>query len=89
MIVISVNDEVNVWMMKNYGVKESWTMLYSFEGDMITTAFLRPLAYSRNYDKILLSLLWYDIKAKEFKDVNLPQLKNISPFHSEMLEKFC
>ncbi|XWS23579.1 hypothetical protein CRYUN_Cryun28dG0027100 [Craigia yunnanensis] len=39
MITISLDSEVIVWMMKDYGVKESWTMLYSFRGDIITAAF--------------------------------------------------
>ncbi|XP_017981158.1 PREDICTED: F-box protein CPR30 [Theobroma cacao] len=29
-ITTCFNDEVNIWMMKDYGVKESWTILYSF-----------------------------------------------------------
>ncbi|KAK6257516.1 hypothetical protein QUC31_000975 [Theobroma cacao] len=33
-IAICFNDTVNISMMKDYGVKEFWTMLYSFQGRM-------------------------------------------------------
>ncbi|XWS23752.1 hypothetical protein CRYUN_Cryun28dG0042200 [Craigia yunnanensis] len=84
MIATCWDYKVKVWMMKDYGVKESWTMLYSLQGDIFSAAYLYPLAYSKNYEKILLSLLWYDIKGEEFKDVNLSQLENIRPSPSEI-----
>ncbi|KAK6237948.1 hypothetical protein QUC31_003417 [Theobroma cacao] len=91
-IATHFNDTINIWMMKDYGVKESWTMLYSFQGGIYSTPSLyglRPLTYSRNGDQLLLdrnglSLLWYDLKEKKVKDVDLPQWKNINAFFVEI-----
>ncbi|XWS23756.1 hypothetical protein CRYUN_Cryun28dG0042500 [Craigia yunnanensis] len=81
MIATCWDYKVNVWMMKDYGVKESWTMLYSLQGDVFPAAYLYP---DKIYYKILLSLLWYDIKGEKFKDVNLLQLENIRLFPYEI-----
>ncbi|KAL1537263.1 F-box protein CPR1-like isoform X2 [Salvia divinorum] len=56
-----------IWLMKEYGVKQSWMKLLRFEppprGD------LRPLAYSKSGGEVLLNddgmcLSWYDLKKK-------------------------
>ncbi|GMI63768.1 CONSTITUTIVE EXPRESSER OF PR GENES 1, CONSTITUTIVE EXPRESSER OF PR GENES 30 [Hibiscus trionum] len=51
-----VEDHINVWVMKEYGVKESWTELFYLSRDeWLTNIFhTRAVAYSRNGDKVLL-----------------------------------
>ncbi|XP_021285249.1 LOW QUALITY PROTEIN: F-box protein CPR30 [Herrania umbratica] len=91
-ITTCFNNDVNIWMMKDYGVKDSWTILYSFQGNIPSAPHvypLRPLAYSRTGDRLLLhheglSLLWYDLKENQFERVDLPQLKNVKTFLLEI-----
>ncbi|XP_059628783.1 F-box protein CPR1-like, partial [Cornus florida] len=66
-------DRVDIWVMEEYGVKESWTKLFSVKqfGDV------RPLAYSRTGEEVLLyqghaKLLWFDLKRKTLKNVRIP-----------------
>lgn len=72
--------KLDVWMMKEYGVKESWTKLFSIERSrtMSSLRFLRPLIYSyrEDGDKILLELngeklVWYDFKRRKLKTVKI------------------
>ncbi|KAL5836419.1 hypothetical protein ACOSQ4_015916 [Xanthoceras sorbifolium] len=75
---------VDFWVMKEYGVKDSWTKLFSIEQSRMTfkISFLKPLAYSKGTDgdggedKILMELnnrkiVWYDLKRKRFKTVRI------------------
>jgi hypothetical protein len=70
-----LGERVDVWMMKEYGVKESWTKLFSV-AQYEVTGFLRslkPLAYSKSGDEVLiehdnLDLCWYDLKRKQVKN---------------------
>ncbi|KAK0596530.1 hypothetical protein LWI29_016521 [Acer saccharum] len=73
---------VDFWVMKEYGVKESWTKLFSIEQSRMTLkiSFLKPLAYSKGSDggdeKILMELnnrkiVWFDLKRKRFKTVRI------------------
>ena len=68
-----VTDPIDIWVMKEYNVKESWTRLISFlptGPDLNSTT--KPLAYSRCGDKVMLldcyntysKLIWYDLKTK-------------------------
>ncbi|KAJ0017036.1 hypothetical protein Pint_09676 [Pistacia integerrima] len=76
--------KVDVWVMKEYGVKESWSKLFSIERSRSISSFrfLKPLAYSKGCgdgdgrDKILLDvngekLVWYDWKRKRLKTVRI------------------
>ncbi|XP_044461900.1 F-box protein CPR1-like [Mangifera indica] len=76
--------KVDVWMMKEYGVKESWSKLFSVgrNRSISSVRFLKPLAYSKECgdgdgsDKILLDvngekLVWYDWKRKRLKTVRI------------------
>ncbi|XP_050229399.1 F-box protein CPR1-like [Mercurialis annua] len=68
--------DFDVWVMKEYGVKESWTKLFSipFATFMnLGIREMRPLGYSENGSQILLELyvsyskirlVWYDIEEK-------------------------
>ncbi|CAK7345030.1 unnamed protein product [Dovyalis caffra] len=68
-------ERVDVWTMKEYGVKESWTKLFSvarleFIGFLRT---LKPLAYSKSGDEVLIEhdnfdLYWYDLKRQRVKN---------------------
>ncbi|XVF39340.1 hypothetical protein PTKIN_Ptkin01aG0026800 [Pterospermum kingtungense] len=52
--------KVNIWVMKDYGVKESWTIMHCLQYQSPSFAYLK--------------LLWFDIKGEEFKDEDFPQL---------------
>ncbi|PSS04826.1 F-box protein [Actinidia chinensis var. chinensis] len=69
----TVTAPIDIWVMKEYGAKESWTRLISFlpiRPDFNNTKKL--LAYSRCGDKVMIldcsrtysNLIWYDLKTK-------------------------
>ncbi|XP_057463917.1 F-box protein CPR1-like [Actinidia eriantha] len=71
---------IDIWVMKVYSVKESWTRLFSFlptGPDLSMTT--KPLAYSRCGDKVMLldcydtysKLIWYDLKTKNITTILL------------------
>ncbi|OMP08780.1 hypothetical protein COLO4_06128 [Corchorus olitorius] len=72
---------VDIWMMKKYGVKESWTKFVTLEnfGQTIPSFHLAlPLAYSERGDQVLLKLnmdcdklFWYDLARKRVKHVTI------------------
>ncbi|KAI4296005.1 hypothetical protein L6164_035995 [Bauhinia variegata] len=64
--------ESDVWIMKEYRVKESWINLFSVAEGGVPRSLenLMPLSYSKAYDKVLLQqwkekLVWYDLGAKQ------------------------
>lgn len=70
--------KVDVWMMKEYGLKESWSKMFSIDRcrSISSFRFLRPLICSNEDggDKVLLEvngekLVWYDWKRKKLKTV--------------------
>lgn len=69
---------VDVWIMKEYGVKESWTKLLCVQKTRAINAltFVRPLAYSKNRDNVLLEInnqkfVWYDLQKKKMRSVKI------------------
>lgn len=72
---------VDFWMMKEYGVKESWMKLFSIQQSRLLSkiSFLKPLVYLKGDDgevKILMELnnqkiVWYDLGRKKFKTVRI------------------
>ncbi|XP_055961357.1 F-box protein CPR1-like [Mercurialis annua] len=61
---------VGLWAMKEYGVEESWTKLFSFSLARMSCGLVRPLGLSENDNIVLLELdwkrlVWYDRKAKD------------------------
>jgi F-box interacting protein len=67
---------VDVWVMKDYGVKESWTKLFSVAQPEVIRSFefVIPLAYSKCGSKVLLvqdnkKLVWYDVAHKKVKKI--------------------
>ncbi|XP_059670773.1 F-box protein CPR1-like [Cornus florida] len=62
----------DLWVMKEYGVKESWTRLFSvspLEINISPFSIARPLAFSRSGVEVILlqdaqKFVWYDLKMK-------------------------
>ncbi|KAM7263916.1 hypothetical protein ACFE04_001599 [Oxalis oulophora] len=66
--------KADVWLMKEYGVKQSWEKLFSFSSggviDVCINDILSCLAYSKNKDQVLMQvfdncMFWYDLKKKQ------------------------
>ncbi|XP_062088199.1 F-box protein CPR1-like [Humulus lupulus] len=74
-------DYVDFWVMKEYGVKESWTKLLTVVPSNVTGSFksLMPLAYFKSSHQILFDqddekFMLYDLEKKEAKSVkNYPR----------------
>lgn len=70
----------DIWIMKEYGVKESWTKLLSIAPpDIEPYSILFPLAYSKRGDEVLLNcnderLVWYDLRRKTTREVEVSGL---------------
>jgi F-box interacting protein len=66
-----------VWIMKEYGVKESWTRLLSIAPPRVEPyTNLCPVAISKNGDEVLLNLneeklVWYDLRRKTTREVTI------------------
>ncbi|MBA0762390.1 hypothetical protein Gotri_012017, partial [Gossypium trilobum] len=73
----------DVWIMKEYGVKESWVKLMSstYPDLLLCSPSEVPLAFSKNGDKVLFhfklnrdrrdSLVWYDLGSKRIGEVGI------------------
>ncbi|KAK8282364.1 hypothetical protein V6Z11_D08G022100 [Gossypium hirsutum] len=73
----------DVWIMKEYGVKESWVKLMSstYPDLLLCSPSEVPLAFSKNGDKVLFhfklnrdrrdSLVWYDLGSKRVEEVGI------------------
>ncbi|KAJ8759716.1 hypothetical protein K2173_009817 [Erythroxylum novogranatense] len=80
---------IDLWIMKEYGVNESWTKMFSFVMNRKSTvlAFVRPLSYSKDGGKVLFEVndgkfVWYDWKHRTSKTV---RIKNVPhSFGSEL-----
>ncbi|OMO64709.1 hypothetical protein COLO4_31895 [Corchorus olitorius] len=77
--VANYDVRVDIWKMKEYGVKESWIKLLSLTREDVigSLRFMKPLAYSSSGDQVLLehdniNLFWYDLKKKKTHDVWYP-----------------
>ncbi|KAI8571437.1 hypothetical protein RHMOL_Rhmol01G0120300 [Rhododendron molle] len=71
-----VQVRVDVWVMKDCGVKESWSKLFSVAQPEVIRSFdsLIPVAYSKSGCEVLLvqdntKLVWYDLKHKTIKKI--------------------
>ena len=77
-------NRLDVWVMKDYGVKESWTKLFTAMEPFSISSFQyeRPVAYSKSGGEVLLEqfrmedknqrLVWYDLKNnKKVKNVKI------------------
>ncbi|KAK2995763.1 hypothetical protein RJ640_012225 [Escallonia rubra] len=78
-IVAYKERRVEIWVMKEYGIKESWANLTSVSlvfDESNARLQLNPLAYSRSGDQVLQShnntrLSWYDLVKMEFRNVKV------------------
>lgn len=71
-------EKIDLWTMKEYGVKQSWTKLISIQRTrtITTLTFLKPLAYSKQLDMILVEInsqkfAWYDLQKKKMRSVKI------------------
>ncbi|KAF5749393.1 F-box protein CPR30-like [Tripterygium wilfordii] len=65
---------VDVWLMKEYGVKESWSRLFRVEQPRVH--LFKALAYSKENDEVLFmkedrKVVWYDPKRKRTTRVRI------------------
>lgn len=66
-----------IWIMKEYSVKESWTVLLSIAPPKIEPyTYLSPVVYSKSGDEVLLNLneeklVWYDLRKKTTREVTI------------------
>ncbi|MCD7458691.1 hypothetical protein HAX54_038907 [Datura stramonium] len=73
-----VLDHIDIWMMKDYGVKQSWVKLFSveqLEGRQHFN-FLRPIAYSVAGREVLLEMdnrkfIWYNLEKKSLRHAKI------------------
>lgn len=76
-LVCAQRSRVVIWVMKEYGLKESWNKLLSISPPAIELGdFVKPLVYSREGDRILLNcsdkrLVWYDLRKRIVEDVSV------------------
>uniref|UniRef100_A0A2K1ZV01 F-box domain-containing protein n=1 Tax=Populus trichocarpa TaxID=3694 RepID=A0A2K1ZV01_POPTR len=64
----------DVWIMKEYGVKESWSKVFSISRNVLSYDSVRPLGYSRRGREVLLELdekrlVWYGMETRRVVDV--------------------
>ncbi|KAK9002435.1 hypothetical protein V6N11_025113 [Hibiscus sabdariffa] len=67
--------DTEIWVMKEYGVRESWTKLISIKQSEFILGFnyVLPLAFSNNADKVLLyvdrnKFMWYDLRSRRVEN---------------------
>ncbi|PIM99757.1 hypothetical protein CDL12_27743 [Handroanthus impetiginosus] len=87
-LVCTNRSGVVIWIMKEYGVEESWIMLLSVSRSTLEyNHFVKPLAYSRDGDKVLLNcdekrLVWYDLRTEAVDNVSVDGLPFV--FYAEV-----
>ncbi|KAG8385826.1 hypothetical protein BUALT_Bualt03G0085600 [Buddleja alternifolia] len=76
-MICATRSRVVMWVMKEYGVKESWMKLLTIAPPAIEKHdIMKPLVYSKEGDKVLLNcddkkLIWYDLKKRTVEDVTV------------------
>ncbi|XP_055961550.1 F-box protein CPR1-like isoform X2 [Mercurialis annua] len=77
---------IDVWVMKEYRVQESWTKLFMIPFDVLSSnsCQIASLGFSKTGSEILLEvdcsrLVWYEIEGKKAVDITVQGLKN-TPF---------
>ncbi|XP_074352945.1 F-box protein CPR1-like [Apium graveolens] len=86
---------IDVWVMKDYGVRNSWCKLFSVEQPKITTCCMsiRPIFYSKNRKDVLLEVdskkvMWYNLKKKKARAVkiaNLPEIFDLEVYTESLV----
>ncbi|GJR95375.1 F-box domain containing protein [Tanacetum coccineum] len=77
-------DCVDIWMMKEYGVRESWRKLLTISG-MRYMPCVRPLVSLKNGKEVLLEVnhdwfLLYDLEKKKSKEISIHKPSSGYPF---------
>ncbi|KAM1384988.1 F-box protein CPR1-like [Malus sylvestris] len=81
-IVAKYEDKgVDVWTLKEYGVKESWSKLFTVSQTRRIKS-VRPLVYSKNGSEVLFeqdheNLAWFDLKSQRVKSVKVRGLPDL------------
>ncbi|CAL5199586.1 unnamed protein product [Lathyrus oleraceus] len=73
----------DVWVMREYGLVESWGKLFTVEQprDVKLIKSLRPLGYSKNGDRVMFEqdskkLCWYNLASKDLSWVRISGMPN-------------
>ncbi|KAE9591515.1 putative F-box domain-containing protein [Lupinus albus] len=76
---------IDVWVMREYGSKDSWCKLFvlGVSHDIRSLKSVKPLGYSRDGLKVLLvqnrrKLFWYDRRSKEISYIRILGLPNFT-----------
>lgn len=85
-LCLSINGNhmgVHVWIMKEYGLRDSWTKLFSIPQSEVARplGFVRPLAYASNGRQVLVrqdskNLILYDLQTKGMERVDINGMPN-------------
>ncbi|KAI9198839.1 hypothetical protein LWI28_022882 [Acer negundo] len=72
---------LQLWIMKEYGVKESWTKILTTKGQ----SFLQPLCYLNNNSKTIIlandeQVMFWDPKDAKFKNIEVEGFEGINCF---------
>lgn len=75
------SSRVDIWMMKEYGVTDSWTKLFTVKPSKTigTFLFVTPVAYLKSGDQVILNqqcqkFITYDLRRKRAKNVRISGL---------------
>ncbi|PHT99344.1 hypothetical protein BC332_31687 [Capsicum chinense] len=75
---MDVKNHVDVWVMKAYGVEQSWIKLFTVEQleGRQHFSYMRPIAYSMTGGEVLLEMdnrkfLWYNLEKKSLKHAKI------------------
>ncbi|GFP82748.1 F-box protein cpr30 [Phtheirospermum japonicum] len=89
MACCNTESQINIWVMKEYGLRESWTNLISIVNPVCDNPSdcFKPLVYSEDGQKVLMygnrsKFVWYDLKRKTMEKVKVggvPYLIQLEP----------
>ncbi|KAI4296006.1 hypothetical protein L6164_035996 [Bauhinia variegata] len=75
---------VDVWVMKKYGLKDSWCKLFTLTQihDLRSFKYVKPITYSNDGNKVLLELeqrklCWYDLRNKGLTYIRISRLPTL------------
>lgn len=72
---------MDVWLMNDYGVGNSWCKLFSLEHPHLVSSAIsvRPVAYSKSRRDVLVEVvdkkvMWYNLERKKVRPVNITNM---------------
>ncbi|KAL9228107.1 hypothetical protein vseg_003721 [Gypsophila vaccaria] len=86
--------QASIWVMKEYGVTESWTKLYELEGDIVLSKII-TYNISKDGGEVLLvrcvdeqndEFVWYNLEDKSFRKVDVPGTRKYSAYRLVCIE---